>query len=74
MKNLRGNTNRVYQYLKTHKGITSVQAFELFGATRLSAIIYNLRKYGCIIDSSSKEGKNRYDEPVRFVEYQLKSE
>ena len=55
MKNLRGNTNRVYQYLKTHKGITSMQAFELFGATRLSAIIYNLRKYGCIINSESKE-------------------
>ena len=30
MKNLKGNTNRVYQYLKTHKGITSMQAFELF--------------------------------------------
>ena len=68
MKNLRCNTNRVYQYLKTHKGITSVQAFELFGATRLSAIIYNLRKYSCIINSESKEGKNRYDETVRFVD------
>ena len=74
MKNLKGNTNRVYQYLKTHKGITSMQAFELFGVTRLSAIIYNLRKYGCIINSESKEGKNRYNESVRFVEYQLKSE
>lgn len=45
MKKHTGNTGRVLEYLKSHKrGITSIQAFELFGATRISAIIFNLRK------------------------------
>lgn len=64
-----GNTKRVYQYMKTHSGITSMEAFEMFGATRLSVIIFNLRKYGCVIESEEKTGKNRYGDSVRFVEY-----
>jgi hypothetical protein len=36
---------KVLNYLKTHKrGITSMQAIDLFKATRLSAIIFELRK------------------------------
>ena len=36
---------KVLNYLKTHRrGITSLQAIDLCTATRLSAIIYNLRK------------------------------
>jgi hypothetical protein len=36
---------KVLDYLKTHKrGITSMQAIDLFKATRLSAIIFELRK------------------------------
>lgn len=41
-----GNHGRVYEHLKKQGHITSKEAFELFGATRLSAIIYNLRKRG----------------------------
>lgn len=37
--------SKVLDYLRTHKrGITSMQAIELFKATRLSAIIFELRK------------------------------
>lgn len=66
------NTGRVLEYLKTHKkGITSMEAFERFGCTRLSGIIYNLRGYGYKIESIEKEGKNRYKQKVRFVQYCL---
>lgn len=73
-KKLSGNTGRVLEYMKTHKGITSMQAFQLFGATRLSAIIFNLRNYGYSITSEPKQGKNRYKESVHFVEYKLNKE
>lgn len=68
---LGGNTARVLKYLQTHSGITSMEAFELFGATRLSAIIFNLRKYGFEIENIPMQGKNRYGDPVNFVKYHL---
>ena len=66
-----GNTGRVFQHLKDNEGITSKEAFELYGATRLSAIIFNLRKAGHKINSVKKQGKNRYNETCYFVEYHL---
>lgn len=41
-------TALVLNHLQKKKTITSWEAIELFGATRLSAIIYNLRKKHCI--------------------------
>lgn len=73
MKKHSGNVGRVLKYLKTHKGITSMQAFTLFGATRLSAIIFILRK-DYEIESVKCEGVNRYGSKVRFDKYVLKGE
>lgn len=42
--NRASKTEMVLDYLKEHGEITSWEAIEKFGATRLSAIIYNLRK------------------------------
>ena len=37
-------TAQILRYMATHKkGITSIDAFQLFYATRLSGIVYNLR-------------------------------
>ena len=36
-------TNAIQQHLIEHGSITSWEAIKLYGATRLSAIIYNLR-------------------------------
>jgi hypothetical protein len=75
MEKLEGNTGRVLNYLRTYKkGISSIQAFEMFGATRISAIIYNLRRYGYNIESVWKESKNRYGDKVRYVQYILRSD
>ena len=38
MKKHSGNTGRILEYLKKNKSITSMEAFEKFGATRLSAM------------------------------------
>ena len=37
---------QVFDYLKRHGSITSWIAIEKFGATRLSSIIFNIRKIG----------------------------
>lgn len=74
MRKLSGNTNRIYEHLKKYGTITSLEAINLYGATRLSAIIFNLKKYGCKIESVTKFGKNRWDEKTRFAEYRLISE
>ena len=63
--------NRILCYLETHHGITSLEAIQLFGNTRLSATIFSLRKLGYNIISVDKECKNRYGEKTTVTEYQL---
>ena len=62
---------RVYCWLKEYGSITSWQAIEQFGVTRLSAVILQLRKDGFEIKSEWKSAKNRYGDIVSFVEYKL---
>ncbi len=70
-KQKRTQRSEVLKYLQTHKGITSMQAIEKFGATRLSAIIFDLKRKGYNIVTIMKDGENRYGESVRFAEYRL---
>lgn len=67
-------TRRVLNYMLDFDTITSWEAIKEFGATRLSAIIFNLRKKGFIIENEWIETKNRYGDSVRFVEYRLNKE
>ena len=69
MKKHSGNTGRILDYLKENKGITSMEAFEKFGATRLSAIIHTLRGDGYVIQNVERSSANRFGDKVRFVEY-----
>lgn len=39
-------TQAVLDWLKTHASISSMEAIQNFGSTRLSAIVFNLRKRG----------------------------
>lgn len=71
MTGMRGNTSRVLEYLKKHEGITSKEAFEHFGATRLSAIIFCLRQAGYNIVNIPQSGKNRFGESVHYDQYRL---
>ena len=68
-------TAEVLRYLKKHKsGITSMEAIEMFGATRLSAIIFNLRKRGYDIETIKMETIDRYGNLVQYGKYVLKGE
>lgn len=55
-------------HLKHHHAITSREAFEMYGITRLSAIIYTLRKTH-YITSVPMTTTNRYGNTVNFVKY-----
>ena len=59
----------ILTHLIKHKSITSMDAFELYGVTRLSARIYNLREQGHKIGLVWEESVNRYGRPVRYGRY-----
>lgn len=61
-------TQKVLEHLIIHGHITSWEAIELYGATRLSAIIYNLRK-NYDIETIDKKGMDRYGNNSSFADY-----
>ena len=66
-------TQQVLRHLQTKGTITSMEAFELYGATRLSAIIFNLRhKY--LIESVDMEITDRYGNTCHFAKYVYRRE
>ena len=72
-----GNTNKtkeVLKHLKKKGSITSWDAIKLYGATRLSAIIFNLRERGYVIDSLWMEDTDRYGNLSRYVKYIYKGQ
>lgn len=62
----------VLDYLRKIGSITSWEAIVEFGATRLSAIIYNLRKKGYNIETNDVIVKNRYGNATVIAKYVLK--
>lgn len=64
-------SKEVLKHLQVHKKITSMEAINLYGATRLSAIIFDLRKAGYNIKTNTKVTKNRYGNAVSYAEYEL---
>lgn len=65
-------TMAVWKHLKEHGSITSLEAIELYGATRLSSIIFNLRKAGhCQIDTLMVDGHDRLGNASGYAKYVL---
>lgn len=63
---------RLLTYLKKNKkGITSLDAINKLGETRLSATIYLLRQRGIQILDTYETSQNRYGEDTRFKRYVL---
>ena len=60
----------ILDHLKAHKTITSLEAINKYGITRLSCIIYNLKKDGYTITSKTKKVRTRYNH-THVSEYTL---
>lgn len=65
---------RVLRYLQDNNSITSWEAIKEFGATRLSAIIFDLKRKGYDFNEEWVTSNNRYGEPVTFKKYILVKE
>jgi len=63
----------VSYHLKEFGSITSLEAIQEYGATRLSSIIYDLRKDGWSITSKPVTKKNRFGNSVTIAKYIFQS-
>ena len=68
-------TIAVKNHLENYGKISSFEAFTLYGATRLSAIIYNLRhNYGMNIKNESNKTKDRFGHICYYDTYVFEKE
>tara|TARA_R110001599_G_scaffold40860_1_gene124190 strand:- start:178 stop:462 length:285 start_codon:yes stop_codon:yes gene_type:complete len=66
---VKSQADAILWHLKTHGSITSYEAIKEYGATRLSAIIFNHRKEGYDIDSVPLTKKTRFGRNTTIAKY-----
>ena len=69
MKKQTTQNDRVLAYMRSHKGITSLDAYRDLGCTRLSARIADLKERGIVIGKIMVDRENRYGETVKVAQY-----
>lgn len=62
---------RILRHFSDYGAITSAIAMTEYGIFRLASRVADLKKQGYNIKSTTKAGKNRYDETTHFSEYTL---
>jgi len=67
----KGYKEILLEHFKNNKSITSRDAFVLYGMTRLSAVIYNLKKDGYVFEDENITVKNRYGRNTVVKAYSL---
>lgn len=65
---------QVLNHLQNYSTITSWQAIQQYGATRLSDIIFKLRKQGYDIETKTECTKDRNGNTCQFAKYILNRE
>lgn len=68
---IKSQTAAVLEHMKYYGTITSIEAIELYGATRLSGLIWYLKQLGYNIISVKRNGENRYGNHTHWAEYTL---
>jgi len=61
----------VKEHLVTHGFISTWDAIKLYGATRLSDIVYCLKKRGYLIETQLTNGKDRFGNSSNYATYFL---
>lgn len=70
----KSQTESVLEHLKKYGHITSMQAINKYGATRLSDIIYRLRRRGYVIATEPFVATSRYGRKTRPARYILQKD
>lgn len=65
------HTQIILNHLRKYKTITTLEAFELYGITRLPSRIFDLRESGFKIGLIWEHGTNRYGNQVKWGKYFL---
>lgn len=68
---IKSQEDAVLYHMEIHGSITSLEAIELYGCTRLSAKIYDLKKAGKNIIKKMEKAKNRFGHTVSYARYFL---
>ena len=63
--------DRLLRYLRTHKSITPMEAWDQLGIYILGARIHDLKKAGHIIDSRNATVQNKFGEDCQVAMYSL---
>ena len=74
MCTVKNQVDAIQYHLECHGNITSLEAIELYGCTRLSAKIYDLKKEGFNITKKMEKCKNRFGHTVNYARYYLVKE
>ena len=69
-KKAKSQIKDVALHLLQYGDITSMQAWSRYHITRLSDVIFKLRKLGYIIDTNTEQGTNEYG-AYRYARYEL---
>lgn len=70
----RSQRSVVLDYMMTHPYITAEEAYELFGVTRISSVISDLRDQGHEIETVMVEHVNRYGNSTKYGRFYYKGE
>ena len=60
---------RVLQYMDDFGTISTLEAFNDLGVTRLASRIHDLKRMGYRIESETRSSRNRYGESVHYSVY-----
>ena len=71
MRGCKGQARAIKEYLESGRSLTSTEAYELFGCTRLAAQIHELKKSGMDIRTLILEGETRYGTVMHYAKYML---
>lgn len=64
-------TKLILNWLQQGRSISSLVAFEEFGTTRLSGVIFKLKQRGYNIRTEMVQAEDRFGNPVRYANYHL---
>ena len=64
--------DRVVDYINEFGSITSLDAFRDLGVTRLSAVVFDLKKKGIPIETQFESSKNRWGDTTNYARYSFK--
>lgn len=62
---------RVLDYMNVFGSISSMEAFQDLGVTRLAAVIFELKRKGIVINSRTEARINRFGEIKHFSRYTI---